>query len=108
MVAADRNFMSASFITKNEVRTRHRKQKSESGCNGCEATARLSNQEHRKGIRPFQFSLFFIAGLQNSANPVTGHITIYETNNTPLPQQYRRRMHSTVNQLRQHADHHAK
>jgi hypothetical protein len=35
-------------------------------------------------------------------------ITIYETNNTPLSQQYRRWMHSTVNQLRQHADHHAK
>ncbi len=35
-------------------------------------------------------------------------ITIYETNNTPLSQQYRRWMHSTVNQLRQHADHHTK
>ena len=35
-------------------------------------------------------------------------ITIYETNNTPLSQRYRRWMHSTVNQLRQHADHHAK
>jgi len=35
-------------------------------------------------------------------------ITIYETNNTPLPQQYRRWMHSTVNQLRQHANHHTK
>jgi NADH:ubiquinone oxidoreductase subunit len=35
-------------------------------------------------------------------------ITIYETNNTPLPHQYRRWMHSTVNELRQHAHHHAK
>jgi hypothetical protein len=35
-------------------------------------------------------------------------ITIYETNNTPLSQQYHRWMHSTVNQLRQHADHHTK
>ena len=35
-------------------------------------------------------------------------ITIYETNNVPLPQQYRGWMHSTVNQLRQHADHHTK
>ena len=35
-------------------------------------------------------------------------ITIYETNNTPLSQQYRGWMHSTVNQLRQHADHHTK
>jgi hypothetical protein len=35
-------------------------------------------------------------------------ITIYETNNTPLSQQYRRWMHRTVNQLRQHADHHTK
>jgi len=52
--------------------------------------------------------LFFIAGLQNSANPVTGHITIYEIDNPTLPQQYRRWMHSTVNQLRQHTAHHAK
>ncbi len=35
-------------------------------------------------------------------------ITIYEINNTTLPQQYRRWMHSTVNELRQHADHHTK
>jgi hypothetical protein len=35
-------------------------------------------------------------------------ITIYETNNTPLSQQYRCWMHSTVNQLRQHANQHAK
>jgi len=62
-------------------------------------------QERNTAISIF---LFFIAGLQNSANPVTGHITIYETNNTPLPQQYRHRMHSTVNQLRQHADQHSK
>jgi hypothetical protein len=35
-------------------------------------------------------------------------ITIYETNNTPLSEQYRHWMHSSVNQLRQHADHHTK
>jgi hypothetical protein len=53
-------------------------------------------------------SLFFTAGLQNPANSVTRQITIYETNNTSRPQQYRRWMHSTVSQLRQHAEHHTK
>jgi hypothetical protein len=71
-----------------------------------------NGQAFKRGIQErntaISISLFFTAGLQNSANSVTRQITIYETNNTPLPQQYRRWMHSTVNQLRQHADHHAK
>ena len=59
----------------------------------------------REGIQPFQFSSSSARDRRKDpANPVTGHITIYETNNVPLPQQYRHRMHSTVNQLRQHAD----
>jgi hypothetical protein len=72
------------------------------------SNGRLSNQEHRKEIQPFQFPSSSSRDCKTLANPVTGHIAIYEINNTPLPQQYCRRMHSTVNQLRQHADHHAK
>lgn len=68
--------------------------------------ARLSNQEQRKEIQPSQFSLFFTAGLQKSGEFGNTAITIYEIDNTPLPKQYRRWMHSTVNQLRQHADDH--
>ena len=52
--------------------------------------------------------IIFTAGLQNSGEFGNTADHIYETNNTPLPQQYRGWMHSTVNQLRQHADHHAK
>ena len=63
-------------------------------------------------IHPFKLSLFllsfFIAGLQNSSEFGNRQITIYEIDNTPLPQQYRGWMHSTVSQLRQHADEHAK
>jgi hypothetical protein len=91
---------------KDELRTR---QKSESGCNGCKATARLSNQEHRKEMQPSQFSLFFNCVIAKLGRiQYQRQITIYETNNTPLSQQYHRWMHSTVNQLRQHADHHTK
>src|SRR5580765_5629629 len=108
MVAADRNFMSASFITKNEARTRHRKQKSESGCNGCEATAGFPTRNTGKEYSHFNFPSSSSRDCKTLANSVTGQITIYETNNTPLPQQYRHRMHSTVNQLRQHADQHSK
>jgi hypothetical protein len=39
---------------------------------------------------------------------LTGQITIYETNNTPFPHQYRRWLRSTVSRLRQHAEHLAK
>ena len=53
-------------------------------------------------------SLFLPRDCKTRANSVTLQITIYETNNTPLPQQYRRWMHSTVNQLRQHTNDHAK
>src|SRR6476660_3932652 len=83
MVAAARNSMSTSFITKDEVGT----------------------QERNTAI---SISLFLTRDCKSRANSLTLQITTYEINNTPLPQQYRRWMHSTVNQLRQHADHHAK
>src|SRR5206468_10043338 len=91
---------------KDELRTRHEKQKSESGCNGCKATARPSNQEGNTAISIFP--LFLPRDCKTRANSITRQITIYEIDNTPLPQQYRGWMHSTVNQLRQHADHYAK
>jgi hypothetical protein len=53
---------------KDELRTGYEKQKNESGCKGCKATARLSNQEHRKEDSLLNFLLlspFFTAGLQN-------------------------------------------
>src|SRR4029077_18806084 len=108
MVAADRNLMSASFITKNEVRTRHRKQKSESGCNGCKQRPGFQTRNTGKKYSHFNFPSSSSRDCKTRANSVTGQITTYETNDTPLPQQYHLRMHSIVNQLRQHADHHAR
>jgi hypothetical protein len=40
---------------KDELRVRPLKRKSESGCNGCKATARLSNREHRQERQASQF-----------------------------------------------------
>jgi hypothetical protein len=71
---------------------------------------RKSNQEARntgKKHNHLNFPSSSSRDCKTRANSVTPQINIYETNNTPLPQQYRRWMHSTVNQLR-HADHHAK
>ena len=66
------------------------------------------NQDTGKKYSHLNFPSSSPRDCKTRANSVTRQITIYETNNTPLPQQYRRWMHSTVNQLRQHADHHAK
>ena len=57
---------------------------------------------------PFSFCPSSSRDCKTRANSVTRQITIYEIDNTPLPEQYRGWMHSTVSQLRQHADEHAK
>jgi hypothetical protein len=63
-------------------------------------------QERNTAISIFPLLYYGIAKLRRIQ--YEQQITIYETNKTPFPQQYRRWMHSTVNQLRQHADQHAK
>jgi hypothetical protein len=67
-------------------------------------------QERNTAFSIFLLPLPFLssAALQNSGEFATPQNTIYETNNTSLPQQYRSWMHSTTNQLRDLANDHAK
>src|SRR5215469_7607903 len=69
---------------------------------------RIRNTGKKYSLLNFPFAFLQPRDCKPSIDLLPRQITTYETNNTRLPQQYRRWLRSTGGQLRQQADHHAK